>query len=89
LKTYPRPSGEFGKGEIPNMGNDTGDDVGKSDQEDGESTSLFLGDEIGKDLGDEYGNCFSPGKQGLRERLFFWSMKGFAGDAVGKYRVFR
>ena len=40
------------------MGNDTGDDVGKSALEDRISRNLFLDDELGKFLGDEFGNCF-------------------------------
>ena len=43
------------------IGNFTGDDFGKSPQENLESTNLFLGDELGKRAGDEYGKRGSPG----------------------------
>jgi hypothetical protein len=43
------------------MGNDAGDDFGKSPQENWKSTSWFLGDELGKRAGDEYGKRSSPG----------------------------
>ncbi len=43
------------------MGNGAGDEFGKSTQESRESTTRFLGDELGKSVGDEDGNYFSPG----------------------------
>jgi len=43
------------------MGNDTGDDFGKSVQESRESTSGFLGDESGKQGSAGYGKWFSAG----------------------------
>ncbi|MBE3120949.1 MAG: hypothetical protein IMZ43_10355 [Thermoplasmata archaeon] len=43
------------------MGNDAGDDFGKSALEGGGSTSRVFGDEFGKRKSDEFGNCFSPG----------------------------
>ena len=46
---------------MTNLGNDAGDDFGKSALQDRISTNLFLGDELGKYLGDEGGKCFSPG----------------------------
>ena len=48
------------------LGNDAGDDFGKSVQEGGKSMNRFLGDEFGTCEGDEYGNCFSPGFSGLQ-----------------------
>jgi hypothetical protein len=39
---------EFGKREVPNIKNETGDDFGKFPLADRESTSRFLDDEFGK-----------------------------------------
>ncbi len=52
---------DVGKGEVPNMGNGAGDDFGKSLQENWKSTNWFLGDELEKRAGDEYGKRGSPG----------------------------
>ena len=46
---------------MSNLGNGAGDDFGKFPLDDRESTNLFLGDELGNGLSDEYGNNFSPG----------------------------
>jgi len=72
---------------VTDLGNDAGDDFGKSPQEDPGSTNLFLGDADGKCLGDEYGKRFSPDFSGLMKWWFSWSMRGFSGDDFGNYRV--
>jgi len=43
------------------LGNDAGDDFGKFTQENKELMSGFLGDELGKCVGDEFGKRVSPG----------------------------
>jgi hypothetical protein len=50
---------------VTSLGNDAGDDFGKSALEDPESTSRFLGDGSGKPGSDEDGKWFSPGFSGL------------------------
>ncbi len=70
-------------------GNILGDTDGKFVLKDMQSTRQFLGGILGKSESDTDGNCFSSGKQGLRESLFFWSTKGVSGDSDGKYRVLR
>jgi hypothetical protein len=46
---------------VTNMGNSSGDEFGKLTPENITSTNLFLGDELGKYLGDEFGTSGSPG----------------------------
>ncbi|MCX6663572.1 MAG: hypothetical protein NTZ75_04925 [Euryarchaeota archaeon] len=65
------------------MGNDAGDDFGKSALQDRISTNLFLGDELGKCLDDEGGKCFSPGFSGLLRLWFYWSLRVFLVTTLG------
>jgi len=46
---------------VTTLGNDAGDDFGNFPQENWKSTNGFLGDELGKRAGDEYGKRGSPG----------------------------
>ena len=71
------------KPKVTPMGNIPGDTVGKYFLKDRKSTRSVLGDILGKSKSDRLGNGFSPGKQGLRESLLFWSMKGVSGDRLG------
>ena len=70
------------------MGNVPGDTDGKYFLEDRKSTRSVSGATVGKSESDTDGNCFSPGKQGLREHLLFGSTKGVTGDTDGNWRVF-